>query len=71
MPFKTDAAKVKPWHEERHWSQEHLAALAGSAFAPCSRKPLIWWAVGIASHALTVLIVELALRCRETFDEAG
>lgn len=29
MPFKTDAAKVKPWHEERHWSQEHLAALAG------------------------------------------
>ncbi len=27
--LKTDTAKIKRWREERHWSQEHLAALAG------------------------------------------
>jgi transcriptional regulator with XRE-family HTH domain len=29
MFFKTDTAKIKRWREERHWSQEHLAELAG------------------------------------------
>jgi transcriptional regulator with XRE-family HTH domain len=29
MAFKTDTAKIKRWREERHWSQEHLAELAG------------------------------------------
>lgn len=29
MAFKTDARKIKRWREERHWSQEHLAELAG------------------------------------------
>lgn len=29
MPFHADAAKIKRWREERHWSQEHLAELAG------------------------------------------
>ncbi|MEO1028761.1 MAG: helix-turn-helix transcriptional regulator [Pseudomonadota bacterium] len=29
MAFKADAAKIKRWREERHWSQEHLADLAG------------------------------------------
>ena len=29
MSFKTDTAKIKRWREERHWSQEHLADLAG------------------------------------------
>ncbi|WP_291077125.1 XRE family transcriptional regulator [Hyphomonas sp.] len=29
MQFDTDAAKIKRWREERHWSQEHLAELAG------------------------------------------
>lgn len=29
MSFKTDTAKIKRWREERHWSQEHLAQLAG------------------------------------------
>lgn len=29
MTFKTDNAKIKRWREERHWSQEHLADLAG------------------------------------------
>ena len=29
MSFKADAAKIKRWREERHWSQEHLAGLAG------------------------------------------
>lgn len=29
MSFIADAAKIKRWREERHWSQEHLAELAG------------------------------------------
>ena len=29
MPFKADAEKIKRWREERRWSQEHLAELAG------------------------------------------
>lgn len=29
MAFKPDAAKIKRWREERHWSQEHLAELSG------------------------------------------
>jgi transcriptional regulator with XRE-family HTH domain len=29
MQFNADAAKIKRWREERHWSQEHLAELAG------------------------------------------
>lgn len=29
MAFKTDASKIKRWREERQWSQEHLADLAG------------------------------------------
>lgn len=29
MQFHPDAAKIRRWREERHWSQEHLADLAG------------------------------------------
>jgi transcriptional regulator with XRE-family HTH domain len=29
MSFKADSDKIKRWREERHWSQEHLAELAG------------------------------------------
>ncbi len=29
MQFTADSAKIKRWREERHWSQEHLADLAG------------------------------------------
>ncbi|MEP1144067.1 MAG: helix-turn-helix domain-containing protein [Henriciella sp.] len=29
MSFKADSVKIKRWREERHWSQEHLADLAG------------------------------------------
>lgn len=29
MSIKADTAKLKRWREERHWSQEHLAELAG------------------------------------------
>lgn len=29
MDFNPDAAKIKRWREERYWSQEHLADLAG------------------------------------------
>lgn len=29
MPVKPDATKIKRWREERHWSQEHLAEMAG------------------------------------------
>jgi transcriptional regulator with XRE-family HTH domain len=29
MPITPDAAKIKRWREERHWSQEHVAEMAG------------------------------------------
>ena len=29
MSFKPNATKIKRWREERQWSQEHLAQLAG------------------------------------------
>ena len=29
MAFKADAVKIKRWRQERHWSQEHLADVAG------------------------------------------
>jgi len=29
MPIKPDAKKIKRWREERHWSQEHVAEMAG------------------------------------------
>ncbi len=29
MTFRTDTDKIRRWREERHWSQEHLAELAG------------------------------------------
>lgn len=29
MQYQADAAKIRRWREERHWSQDHLAALAG------------------------------------------
>lgn len=29
MPIKPDAGKIKRWREERHWSQEHVAEMAG------------------------------------------
>ena len=29
MSYRVDTAKLKRWREERHWSQEHLAELAG------------------------------------------
>lgn len=29
MTHTTDTAKIKRWREERQWSQDHLAALAG------------------------------------------
>ncbi|MEL7110795.1 MAG: helix-turn-helix transcriptional regulator [Pseudomonadota bacterium] len=37
MAFKADAAKIKRWREERHWSQEHLAELAGVALRTIQR----------------------------------
>ena len=29
MEFNPDAAKIRRWREERYWSQEHLADIAG------------------------------------------
>lgn len=29
MDFTPNAEKIRRWREERHWSQEHLAAVAG------------------------------------------
>ncbi|MEO0956627.1 MAG: helix-turn-helix transcriptional regulator [Pseudomonadota bacterium] len=37
MAFKPDAAKIKRWREERHWSQEHVAELAGIAVRTLQR----------------------------------
>ncbi|MEO1323624.1 MAG: helix-turn-helix transcriptional regulator, partial [Pseudomonadota bacterium] len=37
MAFKADATKIKRWREERHWSQEHLAELAGVALRTIQR----------------------------------
>lgn len=145
MPFKADAHKIKRWREERHWSQEHVADLAGIGLRTVQRIengeaasqesvmalaaaynvdvmalsidqeeeaakivakhnakaraglrlsfwihlasyllgiiifvginigtnsntmlwPLIWWTVGVASHALTVFIVEITTRYSE------
>lgn len=151
MSFKTDAIKIKRWREERHWSQEHLAALAGIGLRTVQRMengeqaspeslkalaaafnvdvaalsidpeieaarivrsqnakgragvqlsflihfasyllgvlvfvaiglnsvtglftmkiPLIWWTVGLASHGLTVFIVEVATRYKDRFTD--
>jgi transcriptional regulator with XRE-family HTH domain len=145
MAFKTDAAKIRRWREERHWSQEHLAELAGVGlrtvqriengeaasqdsltalaaafnvdamaltidpeaeaagiireknakvraalrlsfwihlagfgagmivFAAISigmgwwvmKWPMLWWTVGLAAHAATVMIVDVATRYAE------
>jgi len=153
MSFKADAAKIKRWREERHWSQEHVADLAGIGLRtiqriengePASQEslkalaaaynvdvialsvdqeaeaarmaarqavksraavrlsfwihfasyvigvfvfigisisiggetfamkvPLIWWTVGIVSHAATVFIVEVATRYQEKIGAVG
>lgn len=150
MPFKADAEKIKRWREERRWSQEHLADLAGLGLRtvqrietgePASHEslmalaaafnvdvvalsvdqeqeaakivkrqnakaraalrlsfgihfasyiiglfvfvginigtgtytmlwPLIWWTVGLVSHGMTVVIIELTTRYSDKF-EAG
>lgn len=147
MSFRPNATMIKRWREERQWSQEHLAQLAGigvrtlqriengdatspetlkalaAAYdvdvltliideeAEAARKlteknnqsraalrlsffihlfgyiigatvfiaislsegwfvmkqPLIWWTVGLVSHAATVGIVELAMHYQEKF----
>ncbi len=150
MQFNADAEKVRRWREERHWSQEHLADLAGIGLRTVQRIergdgasresimalgaafnvepvaltidaksqadamlreerdkitaglrlsfwihlasyvlgviiftgisigvgggtyimlwPLIWWTVGVASHAVTVIIVELVTRYERRFE---
>ena len=37
MTFKTDTTKIKLWREQRHWSQEHLADLAGVSLRTLQR----------------------------------
>lgn len=37
MSFKVDAEKIKRWREEHHWSQEHLAELAGVSLRTLQR----------------------------------
>ena len=148
MSFKTDYIKIKRWREERRWSQEHLADLAGLGLRTIQRiengdpasdeslkalaaaynvdvvalsinqdeaaaeavaaqnaktraalrlsfwihlasfvlgavvflvinvatrsnqmiEPLLWWTVGLVSHALTVVIVELVTRYSDKYD---
>ncbi|GHA95318.1 hypothetical protein GCM10009069_17900 [Algimonas arctica] len=38
MQFHPDAAKIRRWREERHWSQEHLADLAGIGTRTVQRR---------------------------------
>ncbi|MEM9572859.1 MAG: helix-turn-helix domain-containing protein [Pseudomonadota bacterium] len=148
MSFKTDHIKIKRWREERRWSQEHLADLAGLGLRTIQRVengepasdeslkalaaaynvdvmalsidqeeaaaeavaahnaktraalrlsffihfasyvlgavvfltinvgngnnamiwPLLWWTVGLVSHAVTVVIIELVTRYSEEYD---
>jgi len=37
MPFRIDTAKIRRWREERQWSQEHLAGLAGISLRTLQR----------------------------------
>ena len=135
MRLNPDAAKIRRWRDERHWSQEHLADLAGIGVRTIQRIengeaasreslmalaaafnvdvyvltadtkglaalrlsfwislasyvfgmilfagisigagggtylmlwPSIWWTVGVAGHALTLVIVELVTRYQQT-----
>jgi transcriptional regulator with XRE-family HTH domain len=65
MAFKTDAAKIKRWREERHWSQEHLAELAGLGIRtiqriengePASRESLTALAAAFNVEAIALCI---------------
>lgn len=37
MTFRTDTARIRRWREERRWSQEHLAELAGVSLRTLQR----------------------------------
>jgi transcriptional regulator with XRE-family HTH domain len=65
MAFKTDANKIKRWREERHWSQEHLAELAGLGVRtiqriengePASRETLTALAAAFNVEAMALCI---------------
>ncbi|OLF73004.1 XRE family transcriptional regulator [Maricaulis sp. W15] len=65
MAFKADAAKIKRWREERHWSQEHLAELAGIGLRtvqriengePASRDSLMALAAAFNVEALALCV---------------
>jgi len=65
MAFKTDAAKIKRWREERHWSQEHLAELAGIGLRtiqrvengePASRESVMALAAAFGVEAMALCI---------------
>ncbi|WP_421787471.1 helix-turn-helix domain-containing protein [Hyphobacterium sp.] len=65
MAFKTDTAKIKRWREERHWSQEHLAELAGIGVRtvqrvengePASRETLTALAAAFNVEAMALCI---------------
>lgn len=65
MAFKTDAVKIRRWREERHWSQEHLAELAGLGLRtlqriengePASRDSLTALAAALDVDAIALCI---------------
>lgn len=65
MAFKTDAAKIRRWREERHWSQEHLAELAGIGLRtvqrvengePASRETLTALAAAFNVEAIALCV---------------
>ena len=77
MAFKTDAAKIRRWRDERHWSQEHLVELAGIGLRtvqriengdPASRESLMALAAAFDVDAMALCVdpdVEATDRVRE------
>ena len=67
MQILPDIEKLKRWREERCWSQEHLADLAGISLGAKDGSyamlwPSIWWTVGMAGHALTLALALIVQR---------
>lgn len=73
MSFKPDAAKIKRWREERHWSQEHLADLAGIGTRTLQRiergDPASYESVMALAAAFNVDVVALTFNTDDQIHE--
>lgn len=65
MSLKADAAKIKRWREERYWSQEHLAGLAGIGLRTIQRvengEPASLDSLKALAAAFNVDVISLAV----------